>query len=279
MKQYLELLSDIMENGTTKKTRAGNTLSIFNKNLSHNMCDGFPLLTSKKIDFKNIVIEMLWFLSGNSSPSFLHKHNIHFWDGWIEKDGMLPISYGENWRAYPDGDYSNFDQFKAIVDGLKKDKDNRRLVIDRWHAPTAWKEKLPPCFFASIFNVQYNKNGEPNLCLHNIGRSVDAPVGLPYNIAGFALLLCLVSHLTNIPPGTIAFSMTDAHIYENQIDGVSEQITRIPGVLPTLLISDDIKSIDDVDNLIKNGTTLEIMNKFKIIGYNPQSFIKLPVAV
>ncbi len=289
MRQYLDLLAKIKNNGSLKKTRAGDTISLFNQNLSHKMEDGFPLLTSKKIDFRNIVLEMCWFLSGDPTPTFLHKHGIHFWDAWIEDNGartwdnkpikFLPRAYGEYWRDFPcDESGDIIDQFKAIIDGLKKDPNNRRLVLDRWYAPVAWTEKLPPCFFASVFNVQY-KNGQQVLNLANMGRSVDFPVGAPYNLSGFALLLSLVSHLTDIVPGEISLSMVDCHIYSNQIDGVNEQLKRIPKTLPRLSISPNLKTLQDLDQLIKDGTTQQILDTFQIEGYNPDPFIKFPISV
>ncbi len=296
MKEYLELLNYVLNNGTIKSNRTGiNTRSVFGYHYKINLNAGFPLLTTKKINWKNILIENLWFLSGSSSWDFLHKHGVTFWDEWNEGNGHLPKAYGEYWRKYPYldvlmvGPWSAesldpepedlvFDQFSAIVEGLKKDPNNRRLVLTNWYPPLAWDAKLPPCHLLAIFNTQYNKEGSPRLCLHMTQRSCDVPVGVPYNLAGYAFLLQLVAHLTNLQVGEFSHVLVDAHIYENQIAAVQEQLTREPKQLPLLHIS-NIKSLDDVDDLIKNGTTQQILDCFKIVGYDPDPFIKMPVAV
>jgi len=295
MKEYKDLLRFILDNGTLKENRTGvSTISTFAYPFRHNMIKGFPLLTTKKIKWENILFENLWFLGSNSSWDFLHKHNIHFWDAWDEGNGQLPEAYGEYWRKYPDfwqafrdtvdydkTDWKNccFDQFKAIIEGLKKNRDNRRLVLTNWYPPMAYEAKLPPCHLLSIFNTQYDKDGNPRLCLHMTQRSCDVPVGVPFNIAGYGLVLSLVSHLVGIPVGELSITFVDAHIYVNQIDGVNEQLNREPKQLPNLIIDPNIKSLYDIDNLIKNGSTDEIMKCFKIEHYDPHPFIKLPVAV
>jgi len=289
MKQYLDLLQYILSNGTKKENRTGvSTISTFAYPIRHDMSEGFPLLTTKKIKWENILFENLWFLCGNSSWGFLHKHGITFWDAWDEGDGQLPEAYGEYWRKYPHFDWVDcgttypskcFDQFKAIIDGLKKNKDNRRLVLTNWYPPMAFKSKLPPCHLLSIFNTQYDKDGNPRLCLHMTQRSCDVPVGVPFNIAGYGFILSLVSHLVGIPCGELVITLVDAHVYVNQLDGVNEQLKRVPSALSKLSISSDIKNLNDIDSLIKDGTTEDIINTFKIVDYNPQPFIKLPVMV
>lgn len=318
MKEYLDLLQHVLENGTLKKNRTGvDTISTFNYNYSIDLRCGFPLLTTKKLNWKNILFENLWFLSGDNRVDFLHRHGITFWDPWLEPThkygvwndvehkydypGVLPEAYGMYWRQYPgdDCDFSSVDQFKAIIDGLKKDPNNRRLVLTNWYPPSAFKAKLPPCHLMAIFNVQWEDyeiinvttkqdrqekfitvNKNPVLNLHMTQRSCDVPVGVPYNIAGYAFILELVSHLTGITRGKFAHTLVDAHIYTNQLDGVHEQLHRTPDFnLPTLIISSDIKTLEDVESLIKEGTTEQIMDSFKIIGYDPQPFIKFPVAV
>ncbi len=318
MREYLDLLQHILDNGTLKKNRTGvDTISTFNYNYCIDLRNGFPLLTTKKINWKNILFENLWFLSGNSSPDFLHKHGITFWDAWIEKnktldylkDGTglkeietLPVAYGEYWRHYPTPllgiGQGNFDQFKAIINGLKKDPNNRRLVLTNWHPPSAWSAKLPPCHLMAIFNVQWEDwdfinvtmkedtkerliavKGTPILNLHMTQRSMDAAIGCPYNIAGYSFILSLVSHLTGIRVGYFAHSIIDAHIYHTHLEGVDTQLGRKPKKLPELIISPDLKTIKDLDALIRDGTTEQIMDTFKIENYNPASFIKFPIAV
>ena len=291
MKQYLDLLQHILENGNIKKNRTGiDTISTFGQHFKYHLQNGFPLLTTKKIKWENILFENLWFLSGNSKWDFLHKHNITFWDAWDEGNGQLPEAYGKYWRNYPeiitDSEYPDwfdlgygFDQFRTIIEALKKDPNNRRLVLTNWYAPFAHKAKLPPCHLLSIFNTQYDEVGNPELCLHMTQRSCDVPVGVPYNIAGYSFILSLVAHLTGLPVGELSITFVDAHIYVNQIEAVKEQVKRKPSTLPQLIISPDIKSLSNIDELIKDGTTEEILDKFKIINYNPQNFIKMPVAV
>lgn len=311
MREYLELLCHVLEKGTLKKNRTGvDTISTFNYNYSVDLRKGFPLLTTKKLNWKNILFENLWFLSGNSSPDFLHKHGITFWDAWLEQgryqhwdnnlekmifDKSLPEAYGEYWRYYPgdDGCYDSVDQFRNIIEGLKKDPNNRRLVLTNWYPPSAWSAKLPPCHLMAIFNVQWEQGNEwidtntnkivsypiPVLNLHMTQRSCDVPVGVPYNIAGYAFILELVAHLTGIRVGKFAHTLIDAHIYTNQMDGVEDQLIRKPTELPNLVISPDLKTLEDLDSLIREGTTEQIMKTFEIIGYEPQPFIKFPVAV
>lgn len=291
MKQYKDLLQHILSNGTLKRNRTGiDTISSFAYAFRHNMNTGFPLLTTKKVKWENIVIENLWFLGGNSRWDFLHKHGITFWDAWDEGDGQLPKAYGEYWRKYPNHPimptvYSHpeepwlFDQFEAVINGLKANKDNRRLVLTNWHPPSAYKAKLPPCHLLSIFNTQYDSAGNPKLCLHMTQRSCDVPVGVPFNIAGYGFILSLVSHLVGIPAGELVLTLVDAHIYVNQIDGINEQLSREPRQLPKMIMDSRIKSLSDIDDLIRNGSTEEIMNCFRLDGYSPHPFIKFPVAV
>lgn len=280
MQQYKDLVQHVLDIGTLKENRTGvDTISTFNYNYEVDLSSGqFPLLTTKKISWKNIVIENLWFLSGNSSWDFLHKHGVHFWDDWDEGNGQLPEAYGEFWRAYPEDGCLTFDQFKFLVDELNKNINSRRLVLTNWCPPYALTAKLPPCHLMSIFNVQYDR-GEPKLCLHMTQRSCDVALGVPYNLAGYAFLLELMSRLTHIQPGTFAHTLVDAHIYVNHIEGLKQQLERELGILPTLEISDRIETLTHVEELIQDATTDEIMDCFKIQNYNPDKSIKFEVAV
>lgn len=303
MKQYIDLMKNIMLNGSNKPNRTGiDTISIFGESFRHNMSDGFPLLTTKKIKWENIVLELMWFLSGDRSDKFFNKHNVKFWDSWKDNNGNLPQAYGEFWRKYPmlaefkvkwhesketpeDSGWmgyeeqNTFDQIAAIINELKNNQNSRRLVLDRWNAPISWQESLPPCALLSIFNVQYDINKNPKLNLHITMRSVDVPVGFPFNIAGFALLLSLISRLTNLELGEIHFILVDAHVYVNQIEGIEKQIIRKCFDLPQLVISDRIKNLSDIDDLVNNGNTQEILDCFKIVNYKSHPFIKFDVAV
>lgn len=292
MLEYKRLCRHVLQNGTWKQNRTGvDTLSCFNYNYSIDISQrGFPLLTTKRVNWKNIVIENLWFLrreGGNSSPDFLHKHGIHFWDSWIEEDGNLPEAYGQYWRWYPDywhraGDSMFFDQFKAIIDALQKDPFSRRLVLTNWFPPSAWTAKLPPCHLMAIFNVQWKWDDTTRmhrLNLHLTQRSCDIPVGVPFNIAGYAFLLSLVAHLTRLAPAQFAHTLVDAHIYKDQVDPLIGQLDRDVRELPTLHISDRITTLQDLDELIKDGTTNEIMDTFQLLNYDPHPSIRFPVQV
>jgi len=274
MKEYLDIVRYVRDYGVPKSCRSGGeTLSVFNYNYVIDLAAGFPLLTTKKIKWENIVMENLWFLSCNSNIKFLHKHNIHFWDAWADTDGNLPRAYAEFWRAFPN-EGEVFDQWKFIIEEIKRNPTSRRLVLSNWLPPHALTATLPPCHIMSIFNVS---NQELNL--HLTQRSCDVPVGLPFNIAGYAFILSLVAHLTKMTPRKFAHSIVDTHIYTNQLEGVNTQLSRTPTKLPKLSISEHLTSVEYLDELIRDGTTEDIMSHFKIEGYNPQPFIKLPVLV
>jgi thymidylate synthase len=284
MKVYLDIVKDVLENGTLKKNRTGvDTLSKFGIFYKIDLNKGFPLLTTKKISWKNILIETLWFLSGSSSSKFLHKHNIHFWDPWL--DGTtLPKAYGEYWRNYPkinDSIYGNdikvvsfFDQVASIIHEIKNNPNSRRMFLTNWYAPSAWQSKLPPCHYGCLFNVQNDK-----LNIQMYQRSCDICLGLPYNIASYSLLLHLFAHLTNYQVGEFNHCVGDYHIYVNHIDKVKKQINRQTLSLSTLIIDSRIKTLNDVDELIQDGSTKQILDTFRISNYKCHPAIKFDVAV
>lgn len=294
MRQYKELLQRVLDEGTTKPNRTGeDTISLFHHSYVVDLREGFPLLTGKKINFDNILFELLWFLSGDSKIDFLHKHGIRFWDAWDEGDGQLPKAYGEYWRAYPvheehdslDKFVGNkwhlrgFDQFAAIINELKTNPNSRRMVMTNWYPPSAWAAKLPPCHLMCIFNVQYDEDGFKYLNLELLQRSCDVPIGVPFNIGSYALLLELVSHLVGIPARYFAHTLVDVHIYKNQLEAVHTYLSRDHRPLPTLEIVDHLKTLSELDHMIKHGSTEEIREAFKITGYDPHPFIKMPVMV
>ena len=306
-----------MEWGTTKPNRTGeDTISTFHYSYTLDVREKFPMLTCKRVPWKSVLFEVLWFLGGDNKVDWLHKHGVHFWDAWIENGVYLPEAYGKFWREYPnykkpqvyeppetcdscgqtkwdfpltfgDGvqlpyytkDRDSIDQFKNIIEGLKKDPNNRRLILTNWYPPSARTAKLPPCHFASVFNTQYDENGEPMLCLSMTQRSCDVPVGVPFNIASYALLLRIVAKLTGIKPGLFGHTLVDAHIYKNQLEGVAEYLGREERDLPEFYIADDFETIEDLDELIRDGTTEEIMDTFKLWNYDPHPTIKFPVMV
>lgn len=465
MKQYQELLRHVQSVGTLKKNRTGiDTISTFHYSYTVDLKDGFPLLTAKKINFDNILFELLWFLSGGTDNAWLEKHDCKFWSPWADTNGSLGPVYGYQWRRwhdvhlvkpkrfivappkmdntkvagvgindvgmlsadswlystwsamlsrcydrthkdygdyggkgifvhpdwwtfsrfvsdvkklpnwlnkktfprrysldkdfyatnrygldtcrwsstkeqalnrsgtkyvrafYPDGRIGDFpsiseaanvlclepssisrqanghlreykgyrfeiitpmdclvrtsitDQFENIICAIKHSPNDRRLIMSAWNPSQLHMMALPPCHCFSVFNVQYDEDGEPNLNLEMLQRSCDVPVGVPFNIASYGLLLELVSHLVGIPARMFGHTLVDAHIYVNQFDGVDEYMNRQPGKLPRLTIS-GLTNLDELDILIRDGTTEEIRSHFVLEGYDPQPFIKIPVAV
>ena len=290
MKQYLDLVTEVLERGTRKENRTGvDTISAFNLNYSIDMKNGFPLLTTKEISWKNIVVENLWFLSGDLHIGLLKKHGCKFWDHWADENGFVPSAYGNFWRKFPvHGEPPYNDQVRYVLDTIKKNPNSRRMVISAWAPGNAQTSGLPPCHLLFIFNVQYGKDGIPRLCVHLTQRSCDVALGVPYNIAGYSFLLHLFAHLTGIEPGTFGHTLVDAHIYTKKADGSMEEYDHIPGLkeqlnrktgeLPNLVIDSSIKTLDDVMQLI-DADIDTILSKFKLENYNPKPFIPFKVAV
>ena len=290
MKQYLDLVNEVLKRGTRKENRTGvDTISAFNINYSIDLNEGFPLLTTKEISWKNIVIENLWFLSGDLHIGLLKKHGCKFWDHWADDEGYVPSAYGNFWRKFPiHGSDEYNDQVKYVLNTLKTNPNSRRMVISAWAPGNAQKSGLPPCHLLFIFNVQYDKDGEPRLCVHLTQRSCDVALGVPYNIAGYSFLLHLFAHLSNMKVGTFGHTLVDAHIYTKKADGSMEEYDHIPGLieqtkrkiksLPELVINPDIKSLEDVMDLLDKDTET-IMSKFELKNYNPEPFIPFKVAV
>ena len=290
MKQYLDLVNEVLKRGTRKENRTGvDTISAFNINYSIDLNEGFPLLTTKEISWKNIVIENLWFLSGDLHIGLLKKHGCKFWDHWADDEGYVPSAYGNFWRKFPiHGSDEYNDQVKYVLNTLKTNPNSRRMVISAWAPGNAQKSGLPPCHLLFIFNVQYDKDGEPRLCVHLTQRSCDVALGVPYNIAGYSFLLHLFAHLSNMKVGIFGHTLVDAHIYTKKADGSMEEYDHIPGLieqtkrniksLPELKIDPDIKSLEDVMDLLDKDTET-IMSKFELKDYNPEPFIPFKVAV
>ena len=290
MKQYLDLLKEVLERGTRKENRTGvDTISAFNINYSIDMRDGFPLLTTKEISWKNIVVENLWFLSGDLHIGLLKKHGCKFWDHWADNEGFVPSAYGNFWRKFPvHGEPGYNDQVRYVLDTIKKNPNSRRMVISAWAPGNAQASGLPPCHLLFIFNVQYDDKGEPRLCVHLTQRSCDVALGVPYNIAGYSFLLHLFSHLTGMKPGIFGHSLVDAHIYTKKADGSMEEYDHIPGLmeqlkrnvrkLPSLVIDPSIRTLDDVMDLL-DADTDTILSRFKLEDYRPEPFIPFKVAV
>lgn len=330
MKQYVDLVKTVLSLGTRKENRTGvDTISMFNYNYEVDLADGFPLLTTKQISWKNIVVENLWFLSGATNIEFLHRHGVKFWDAWADEKGEVPSAYGNFWRHFPvhsphsqparwapNGEVHHYgeprigdfnDQIRWVIDELKRNPMSRRMVVSAWAPGNAQTSKLPPCHAMWTLNVQNEESGVPSfdddlldqrgpnwaskrLCLHLTQRSCDVALGVPYNIAGYALLLELFSRFSGIKAGTFAHSLVDAHIYTDKPDGsMSEydhtrglftQIQRVPRPLPRLIIDDSIRTLEDVEKLLHpEVSTDDLLKLFRLEGYNPYPAIPFKVAV
>src|SRR5580704_9128826 len=264
MKQYLDVVREVLSKGTRKPNRTGvDTLSTFNTNYEIDLREGFPLLTTKEISWKNIVVENLWFLSGDTHIALLKKHGCKFWDPWAGETGDVPSAYGNFWRHFPVHDGAgpsarpaHNDQLRWVAEELKRNPMSRRLVVTAWSPANAQTSKLPPCHLLFMFNVQIDKGGEPLLCLHLTQRSADVALGVPYNIAGYAFLLELFSRITGIRAGLFGHTMVDAHIYTSKADGSMAEYDHVPGLraqlerevraLPKLTIDPAIRTLDDL---------------------------------
>jgi thymidylate synthase len=315
MRQYNDLIKHVLANGTRKPNRTGvDTISTFNYNYEIDLNEGFPLLTTKEISWKNIVIENLWFLSGEKSIDFLKRHGCKFWDAWAEPENRneVPSAYGNFWRHFPIPNPSPYpsvaynDQIQWVLNEMRINPMSRRMVVSAWAPHNAQFSKLPPCHCMFIFNVQnimyeYDRSMsanivemvqkiEPRLCLHLTQRSCDVALGVPYNIAGYALILHLMAQMAGLKPGIFAHTLVDAHIYTckedgsqkeyDHIPGLKEQITRGPKPLPKLIIEPTIRDLKDIQELLNPKlTTDEIMKNFVLEGYDPYPAIKFKVAV
>lgn len=299
MKQYLDLVRSVLAEGTRKPNRTGvDTLSTFNHNYEIDLAEGFPLLTTKEISWKNIVVENLWFLSGETDIGLLKKHGCKFWDPWADESGRVPSAYGNFWRHFPvhewepgqgaDAQAAFNDQVAWVVDEIGRNPMSRRLVITAWAPGNAQTSKLPPCHLLYVFNVQLDRSGDPRLCLHLTQRSADVALGVPYNIAGYAFLLELFSRFTGIRPGIFGHTMIDAHVYTAKADGsmaeydhvpgLRTQLERTPRALPKLTIDPAIKSLADLKPLLE-ADTATVMKHFTLTGYEPYPAIPFKVAV
>jgi thymidylate synthase len=293
VKQYLDAIRHVLDHGTRKPNRTGvDTLSTFNHNYEIDLREGFPLLTTKEISWKNIVVENLWFLSGDTHIGLLQKHKCKFWDPWADENGRVPSAYGNFWRHFPVHDAAGGaafnDQVEYVIAEIKKNPMSRRLVVSAWAPGNAQTSKLPPCHCLYMFNVQLDEHGDPLLCLHLTQRSCDMALGVPYNIAGYAFLLALFSRFTGIRAGIFGHTLVDAHVYTSKPDGsmaeydhvpgLRQQLQRTPRALPTLTIDPSIKTLDDIKPLLEADTET-VMKHFTLSGYDPYPAISFKVAV
>ena len=264
MKQYLDLLREIRDNGMTKTDRTGvGTKSIFGHQMRFNLQDGFPLLTTKKVFLKGIIYELLWFLKGDTNIKFLTDHNVHIWDEWADENGDLGYVYGKQWRSWEATDGRVIDQISQVVDLIKNHPNSRRILVTAWNPAEIDKMALPPCHCLFQF---YVADGKLSCQLYQ--RSADTFLGVPFNIASYALLTMMLAQVCGLEPGEFIHTTGDTHIYLNHLDQVNEQLSREPRPLPKMIINPDVKSIFDFK-----------YEDFKLEGYDPYPAIKAPVAV
>ena len=264
MKQFLDLLSYVKDNGIKKEDRTGTgTLSIFGYQLRFNLESNFPLLTTKKIHLKSVIHELLWFLTGDTNIKYLKDHGVSIWDEWADENGDLGPVYGSQWRSWPTSDGQSIDQISNLIQGIKNNPNSRRLIVSAWNVAEIDNMKLPPCHAFFQFYVADNK-----LSCQLYQRSADIFLGVPFNIASYTLLTKMIAQVCGLKCGDFVHTLGDAHIYLNHIDQVNEQLSRVPKKLPIMKINPSIKDIFEFK-----------YEDFELTNYDPDPLIKAPVAV
>ena len=264
MKQYLDLLQRVLQEGIHKEDRTGTgTISVFGHQMRFNMEDGFPLLTTKKLHLKSIIYELLWFLKGDTNVKYLQDNGVRIWNEWADENGDLGHIYGYQWPSWPDYNGGHIDQITEAVETIKHNPDSRRIIISAWNVADLPQMNLPPCH---AFFQFYVANGRLSLQLYQ--RSADIFLGVPFNIASYALLLQMMAQVTGLKAGDFVHTLGDAHIYSNHIEQVKLQLTRTPHPLPQMKINSNVKDIF--------GFKYE---DFILTGYDPHPHIKGEVAV
>lgn len=277
MKAYLDLLRHVLDNGVRKADRTGTgTISIFGHQMRFNLEEGFPLVTTKKVFTKAIIHELLWFLKGESNIGYLKEHKVRIWDEWATDEGELGPVYGVQWRSWPLPNGGHLDQIQEVVDMIKTNPNSRRLIVSAWNPAvlpdTSFSPKenaanglqaLPPCH--TLFQF-YVADGRLSCQLYQ--RSADLFLGVPFNIASYALLTMMIAHVCDLKPGDFVHTFGDTHIYLNHLDQVNEQLSREPRPLPTMHLNPDVKSIFDFK-----------YEDFTLLNYEPHARIKAPISV
>lgn len=239
MKQYLDLLDNVLKNGKEKHDRTGTgTISVFGYQMRFDLAEGFPLLTTKKLHLRSIIHELLWFISGDTNIKYLKDNGVSIWDEWADKDGNLGPVYGYQWRSWPAADGRKIDQLKEVIEEIKKNPDSRRLIVSAWNVGEIPKMALPPCH--ALFQF-YVADGKLSCQLYQ--RSCDIFIGVPFNIASYALLTLMITQVTGLKPGEFIHTLGDAHIYLNHIEQVKLQLTREPFKLPEMKINPSVNDI------------------------------------
>lgn len=264
MKQYHDLMQHVLEKGATKTDRTGTgTISVFGYQMRFDLQEGFPMLTTKKLHLKSILHELLWFLKGDTNISYLLENDVHIWDEWADENGNLGPVYGSQWRSWPTADGRHIDQITQVVEQIKNNPDSRRMIVSAWNVGEIDKMKLPPCH---AFFQFYVADGKLSCQLYQ--RSADIFLGVPFNIASYAILTLMIAQICNLKPGEFIHTLGDAHLYSNHIEQAKLQLTRDLRKLPVLKINTEVKNIFDFK-----------FEDFRLEGYDPHPHIKAAVAV
>ncbi|WP_414463924.1 thymidylate synthase [Hyphomicrobium sp. DY-1] len=264
MQQYLDLLRRVRDHGTEKTDRTGTgTLSVFGHQMRFDLAEGFPLVTTKKLHTKSIIVELLWFLAGATNTQYLKEYGVSIWDEWADSEGNLGPVYGKQWRSWEAADGSTIDQIANAVSDLKRNPDSRRIIVTAWNPGDLSKMALAPCHCLFQF---YVADGKLSCQLYQ--RSADIFLGVPFNIASYALLTMMMAQVTGLKPGEFVHTFGDAHLYLNHLEQADLQLSRDPRPLPTMTINPDVASIFDFK-----------YEDFTLSGYDPHPHIKAPVAV
>jgi thymidylate synthase len=264
MKQYLDLMRHVRDHGIEKSDRTGTgTLSVFGYQMRFDLNEGFPALTTKKLHFKSIIHELLWFLNGDTNVQYLQENKVSIWDEWADKNGDLGPVYGAQWRRWNAGGGETIDQITNVIDQINSNPDSRRLIVSAWNVAELEKMALMPCH---TFFQFYVADGKLSCQLYQ--RSADIFLGVPFNIASYALLLMMIAQVCNLEPGDFVHTFGDAHLYLNHLDQVEEQLSRHPQTLPSMKINPQIKDIFSFT-----------YDDFELVNYEAQPTIKAPIAV
>ncbi|GDX52880.1 thymidylate synthase [Bacteroidota bacterium] len=264
MKQFHDLIKTVLEKGVKKSDRTGTgTISYFGYQMRFDLAEGFPLLTTKKLHTKSIIHELLWFLQGATNIKYLKENGVSIWDEWADENGELGPVYGKQWRSWQATDGREIDQVAQLIEQIKKNPDSRRLIVSAWNVADVDKMKLPPCH--SLFQF-YVANGKLSCQLYQ--RSADVFLGVPFNIASYALLVMMVAQVCDLQPGEFVHTFGDAHIYQNHIEQVNELLSRDFRPLPKMKLNPQVKNIFDFK-----------FSDFELVNYNPHPSIKAPIAI
>ncbi len=271
MKQYLDLLDDVLRNGVPRLDRTGTgTIGVFARQSRYDLRDGFPCLTTKKLHLRSIIYELLWFLRGDTNVRYLQEHGVTIWDEWADENGDLGPVYGSQWRRWPDGQGGCIDQIEKLIDGLKNNPWSRRHLVSAWNVAEVDGMALPPCHCLFQFCViPSQEEGKPHgLSLQLYQRSADLFLGVPFNIASYALLLMMVAQVCGYEAREFIHTFGDLHLYSNHVEQARLQLSREPRALPTMRINPDVRSLD--------AFTFE---DFELVDYDPHPHIKAPISV